>query len=391
MRAGEVVGTAIRVVRNIDEGLLALHCADEKGQRTRRPRRGIHALATALFVGVALATVSSAQNAAVSLAPRTWISSGPLVWPLADAQHRIISVKDPTVVYHDGNWHVFATTADQSGTWSMAYFKFGSWEEAPRTRPFYLGDNPHFAGYNCAPQVFYFRPQKKWYLIFQSPQPRFSTTDNLVDPNSWTAPQNFFAGTPKSVVEGWLDYWIICDDTHAYLFFPDDNGRFYRSRTRLEDFPHGFSEPVVVLQEKNRSDLFEGSCVYRLKGTNQYLALVECMSHADGSRYYRAFTADRLDGEWQPLADGSSETTPFAGNANVIDDAAHPFWSNGISHGELLRESADETMTVDPQNLRLLYQGLPRDSHEKTYALLPYRLALLQPALPTATNSRAGN
>ena len=35
---------------------------------------------------------------------------------------------------------------------------------------------------NCAPQVFYFRPQKKWYLIFQSQHPRFSTSHNSADP-----------------------------------------------------------------------------------------------------------------------------------------------------------------------------------------------------------------
>lgn len=326
--------------------------------------------------------LSVAAARAGTLAPRTWISTGPLVLPTANAQHPIVSVKDPTVVYHDGRWHIFATTADRNNQWRMAYFNFRSWEEAPQAKPFYLDQNPNLTGYNCAPQVFYFRPQKKWYLIYQSQQPRYSTTDHLDDPLSWSAPRNFFDGTPKSVTQGWLDYWIICDDTHAYLFFPDDHGRFYRSRTRREDFPRGFGEPVVVMQEKNPADLFEGSCVYRLKGRNQYLALVECMAHSNGSRYYRAFTADRLDGDWQPLPDGSSEASPFAGNANVIADAAHPFWSDGVSHGELLREGSDETMTVDPQNIRFLYQGLPRGVHEPNYVLLPYRLALLKSTTP---------
>ena len=83
----------------------------------------------------------------------------------------------------------------------MAYFNFASWDQAPQAKPFYLDQNPNLAGYNCAPPVFYFRPQKKWYMIFQSQQPRFSTTDNIADPMSWSAPQNFFEGTPKSVVE----------------------------------------------------------------------------------------------------------------------------------------------------------------------------------------------
>jgi hypothetical protein len=321
-------------------------------------------------------------DTATSLAPRTWVSTDPLVLPTADAQHPIVSVKDPSVVHHDGRWHIFATTAATNGTWSMAYFNFSSWEEAPAAKPFHLDDNPNLAGYNCAPQIFYFRPQKKWYLIYQSQQPRFSTTDNIADPMSWSAPQNLFDGTPKSVAEGWLDYWIICDDTHAYLFFPDDHGRFYRSRTRLEDFPRGFSEPVIVMQEKNPADLFEGSCVYRLKGTNRFLALVECMAHRDGQRYYRAFTADRLDGDWQPLSGANSAASPFAGDANVIAEADGQHWAEGISHGELLREGCDVTMTVDPQKIRFLYQGLPRGTHEPNYILLPYRLALLKSATP---------
>lgn len=345
--------------------------------------------ARSVLAGAALAAAAVCAHAADAppgttrslLAPLAWRSTGPLVLPTPDAKHLIVSVKDPSVVHHDGRWHVFATTAATSGAWSMAYFNFSSWDEAPAAKPFHLDYNPNLAGYNCAPQVLYFRPQKKWYLIFQSPQPRFSTTDNLADPMSWSAPQDFFEGTPKSVVQGWLDYWIICDDTHAYLFFPDDHGRIYRSRTSIADFPRGFDEPVVILHEA-KNDLFEGSCVYRIKGTSRFLLLVECIGKS-GPRYYRAFTTDRLDGEWTPLAGAESEATPFAGNNNVVDERGGTLWTDGISHGELLREGSDETMTVDPQNLQLLYQGLPRGTREPNYVLLPYRLALLNSANPT--------
>ncbi len=323
------------------------------------------------------AAASAASSSVVPLAPRAWTTTGPLVHPTADERHPIVAVKDPSVVFHDGRWHIFATTASRNG-WRMTYLNFTSWDQAAEAKMVHLDDNPNLRGYNCAPQVFYFRPHNKWYLIFQSQQPRFSTTDNIADPMSWSAPQDFFEGTPKSVVEGWLDYWIICDDTHAYLFFPDDHGRFYRSRTRIEDFPHGFDEPVVVMHEA-KNDLFEGSCVYRIKGTNQFLCLVECIGK-HGPRYYRAFVTDRLDGEWKPLPGADSEATPFAGNSNVRTTEGSPLWTDGISHGELLREGSDETMTVDPKNLQLLYQGLPRGVTEPDYLLLPYRLALLKPA-----------
>jgi hypothetical protein len=343
--------------------------------------RPLRRVCAALLGGFALAGLACGASAA--LAPRTWTTTRPLMYPLPDAQHAIVSVKDPTVVRHNGKWHVFATTADTSGAWSMEYRSFREWEEAITAQPYYLDRNPNLRGYHCAPQVFYFRPQAKWYLIYQSQHPTFSTTDDLENPASWTAPQSFFAGTPASVVEGWIDYWVICDDTHAYLFFSDDHGRYYRSRTRLQDFPRGFDEPVVVMREANAADLFEASCIYRLKGLNQYLCIIECMGQG-GRRYFRGFTSDRLDGAWAPLPEGSSWATPFAGAANLTAVDGGTPWSADISHGEMLRDGVDETMTVDPDNLTFLYQGMPRGATAPDYSQLPWRLALLQsqPTLP---------
>lgn len=334
-------------------------------------------LACASLFGLAAALHAAESAASSPLAPKGWITTGPLVHPIPDERHPIVAVKDPSVVFHEGRWYIFATTAGSKG-WGMAHLSFTDWNKAKEARIFHLDNNPHLAGYNCAPQAFYFRPHKKWYMIFQSQQPRFSTTDNIEDPMSWSKPQDFFEGTPKSVAEGWLDYWIICDDTHAYLFFPDDHGRMYRSRSTLADFPRGFDEPIVIMHEA-KNDLFEGSCVYRIKGTKQFLLLVECIGK-HGPRYYRSWVSDRLDGEWKPVPGANSEETPFAGDANVRTSDGSPRWAEGVSHGELIREGSDETMTVDPKNLRFLYQGLPVGSKEPDYLLLPYRLAILKPS-----------
>jgi hypothetical protein len=306
--------------------------------------------------------------------PLQWKSTGVLIKPVSDDTHTIVSVKDPTVVRYNDLWHVFATVYSTSAkTWSMVYLNFKDWSDAPNAPLRFMDLNPGLKGYHCAPHVFYFRPHKKWYLIFQSQQPQYTTTDDLSKPESWAAPQDFFPTKPAGAPPLWIDYWVICDDTHAYLFFTGDNGHMYRSRTRIEDFPKGMSNPEIVIKG-TRNDVFEGSMTVKIKGTNTYLTLVEAMGPA---RYYRAWTSNRLDGEWTLLPNAHTWEKPFAGINNVtFDDGVTP-WTRDISHGELIRDGYDETMTIDPDNLQLLYQG--RDAKTNTrYELLPYQLGLLK-------------
>jgi enterochelin esterase-like enzyme len=304
--------------------------------------------------------------------PFQWISSDMLVKPVSDASHELLSVKDPTVVYHDGRWHVYATTANTKGHWSMVYLSFRDWSEAANAKPYYLDSNPNLRGYHCAPQVFYFRPHKKWYLIYQSQHPQYSTTNDISEPETWSKPMSFFSDKPGSAPHLWIDYWVICDDTHAYLFFTGDNGLLYRSRTTIGEFPQGMSDPKIAIEE-TRDVLFEGSMTYKIKGTTKYLTLVEALSP---NRFYRAFIADRLDGEWIPLAEAETHEQPFAGINNVTFEEGVEPWTSEISHGELIRDGNDETLTIDPANLRMLYQG--RDpASGGPYHALPYRLGLL--------------
>lgn len=308
--------------------------------------------------------------------PLRWTSSGVLIKPVSDATHSIVSVKDPTVVRHNDRWHVYATVYSTSArTWSMVYLNFKDWSEAPQAKLHFVDQNPNLRGYHCAPQVFYFRPHRKWYLIFQSQQPQYTTADDLSKPESWPRPVDFFQGKPPGAPRLWIDYWVICDDTHAYLFFTGDDGKMYRSRTRIEDFPKGMDNPQIVIQGP-RNDVFEGSMTYRIKGTGLYLTLVEAIGPA---RYYRAWVSDRLDGAWTPVPEATTFQQPFAGINNVtFEDGVTP-WTRDISHGELIRDGYDETMTLDPDNLQLLYQGRDPSSGGR-YELLPYQLGLLKPA-----------
>jgi hypothetical protein len=303
--------------------------------------------------------------------PLKWKASGVLVAPKPDETHPAVSVKDPTVVFFGNKWHIYATTALRGG-WSMVYLNFPEWSKAPDADLYYIDNNPNLRGYHCAPHIFYFTPHKKWYLIFQSQPPQYTTTDDLSKPESWPRPQNFFDRRPRSAPRLWIDYHIICDDTHAYLFFTGDDGRFYRSRTKIDDFPKGMSDPEIAIRGR-RDSLFEGSITYKIKGTDTYLTLIEALSPA---RYYRAWTSNDLNGEWTPVPGADSWQTPFAGINNVTFEGGVEPWTRDISHGEMLRDGHDEKMILDPNNLKFLFQG--RDpAINRPYNQLPYRLGLL--------------
>jgi endo-1,4-beta-xylanase len=312
-----------------------------------------------------------------------WSSTGPILTPRSDATHNLVSIKDPSVVYFNGKWHVFTSTVDASGAYSMAYITFADWEHTADATFYYLDQTPTLRGYHAAPQIFFFAPQSKWYLVFQSGPPQYSTNEDIENPAGWTTPQNFYPAGEPAIVKttagatgGWLDFWVICDDANCHLFFSDDAGHWYRGDTPIASFPAGFADPVVVMSDDvNPTRLYEASNVYKLTGTDKYLAIVEGFdADSNYKRYFRSWTAAALDGGWTPLAD--SFAMPFASTANVTFTEQPP-WTADISHGEMLRDGTDQHLTVDPCHLQYLYQGLDPASNGLPYNSLPWQLALL--------------
>jgi endo-1,4-beta-xylanase len=309
-----------------------------------------------------------------------WSSTGPILGPVSDARHNLVAIKDPSVVYYNGSWHVFVSTVDMAGNYNIAYLNFPDWDHTSSATFSYMDQNPRLIGYHAAPQIFYFRPQNKWYLIFQSGPPQYSTNDDLTNVAGWTQPADFFSAEPMVVTQnkgttgGWLDFWVICDPVNCYLFFSDDNGTFYRSQTSIGSFPSGFGNTVVVMQDSTASHLFEASNVYLMKGTGKYLALVEAYG-ADSyyHRYFRSWTADSLDGTWTALQD--TYTAPFASVSNVSVTGTR--WTDDISHGEMLRDGYDETLTIDTCHLQYLYQGFDPAAPTNPYNGIPWKLGLL--------------
>jgi len=313
--------------------------------------------------------------------PYAWSSTGPLISAIPDATHRIVSLKDPTAVFYNNQWLVYATTADTSGNWNMVYLNFPTWNQAAAAQPYYMDATPGFSGYHCAPELFYFTPQNKWYLIYQSGPPQYSTAADPTQPQTWTEPQSFFATQPSNV-SGWLDFWVTCDSANCYLFFTDDGGDFYRSQTSVADFPNGFNTPQLIMHATTAGDLFESARVYSLKGSTQYLAIVEAMGGPSAHRYFRAFLANSLDGIWTPISGANSFATPFLGQGDVTFNSGVPAWTLDFSHGEVLRTGYDETLQVDPNNLQFLYQGDNPAVNAPSYSQIPWQLGLA-----TATNN----
>ncbi|MHC4704267.1 MAG: non-reducing end alpha-L-arabinofuranosidase family hydrolase [Planctomycetota bacterium] len=339
-----------------------------------------------VLMGLALPTLAGAraqQNGAAGPLPTefSWVLNSPVLTPAHPPDDERFSVKDPTIVEFDGDWHLFYTVRSKKRSHQIEYVTFEQWEDANTVERHVLNLSD---GYYCAPQVFYFTPHRHWYLICQiidqsrkpALQPAYSRTTDITDPNSWTKPVLLFTNNPDNV-KMWIDFWVICDDARAYLFFTSLNGKMWRSQTKLGDFPHSWTEPTLVLT----GQIFEASHTYSLKGSDKYLTIIEAEAEAvpgvGRRRYYKAYTANSLDGFWHALT--ATAKKPFASPVNVRHVGDH--WTDSFSHGELIRSGYDQRLEVDPARLRLLFQGVTDERRRgKKYGEIAWNLGILEPA-----------
>jgi hypothetical protein len=289
-----------------------------------------------------------------SALPKTfkWTSTGPLAQPKSGW----VSLKDFSCVVYNNQYIVYMSRVNTAGTaYSGAMMTFSNWSQMATAT-----QNSIPVG-GVAPTLIYFSPKKIWVLMYEwGPWPfTYLTSTDPTNPSGWSEPHKLYGGSS-------IDETVICNNTTAYLFFANDNGNIYRASMPIGDFPGAFTNPKTIMTDTT-ANLFEAVQVYKVKGTNQYLMLVEAMGRA--GRYFRSFTATDLAGSWTPLA--ASESNPFAGKANVTFPGGNA-WTSDISSGDLVRTNPDETQTIDPTNLQFLYQGLGPHAAGLNYNQLPW-------------------
>lgn len=299
-----------------------------------------------------------------------WHAEPPCFRPGPEGAFDEVAVKDPTIVFDQERWHLFYTARNKTG-YTLGYACAASVEEFNAEPRHNLDIASRTTGYAAAPQVFYFEPQNLWYLIYQVHNlpgekgrytPMYVTTHTLADPDSWSVPQIL---VQKFEPDKWIDFWVICDESMAYLFYTRNHEAMVYMTTPLERFPHGFSNPVIV----ENVEVHEAVCVYKIRGVDRYAMLVE--TNENERRAFRLSTATSLAGPW-------SVTQPFAAGAMLRFPDGATAWTTMVSHGELLRSGTNQRLEIESlEHTEILIQGTTGYRPE-AYQDIEWRLGIIR-------------
>lgn len=336
-----------------------------------------------------------------------WIVSEPVFTPGPAGTFDDVAVKDPTIVYYDGAYHLFYTSkaakATQesleyvgSGGSGLGYASAPTLEELDAAERFNL--NAIVDEVVIAAQVFYFEPHELWYLVAQTAidtesrlAPIYLTNPDISDVEGWSDPVVIQPQRPNG--KFWIDFWVICDDETAHFFYTDHAGGLFRMETPIGEFPDGLSdaEEIEVLTTSGETEigtwrLHEASHIYYVESTGEYLNVMEAVyPHPTRAPYWDsrnrfmfAMVADDLRGPWRRV---ESDHNEFAGDpARLFREDGERSDYDQVSHFEVIRSGYDQRLTIDDYRLEILFQAFDADEtpDDYDYNLLPWELAVMR-------------
>jgi len=324
-----------------------------------RSRRSLGCAIAAAIIAAGASLVFAATGDAAPNPNPTWHVDDPILFRSKAEPFDHFAVKDPTIVFSGGRYHMFYTGANASGGWQMLY-STATTLEGFRTAPHvFLGRIGE--SYFAAPEVFFFEPQGLWYLVYQDGTfgAAYATTTNIADPNSWSGPKSF--GVSGNL--GW-DYYVICDTAMCYMYNSPSDGsrRIYLRSTPLRNFPNGWSGPTISL-----TDTFEGVNVYRSLADGQYYLVVEDLLD---NRYYELWTSSSAGGPWTRVSE------KWAWHGNLVFNGAS--WTSSVSHGDILRAGVNQRLEIsDINRADFLIQGTTQLSC-CAYQQIPWDLGIIR-------------
>jgi len=334
-----------------------------------------------------------------------WTVRGTILEPGAPGTFDELAVKDPTIVYYGGKFHMFYTgkasyeTRDslpylsKNGS-GLGYVAASSLEGLNDAKRYDMGRIT--GSVLVAPQLFYFEPQGLWYLIAQTVvegkpnlMPVFLTNPELEDVHGWSAPGIIETG--KSDNGFWIDFWVICDERNAHLFYTDHRGSLFRFECPLDQFPHGFGdeeeETVLTVRGENsqgRWRMHEASHIYYVREHDHYLNIMEAVyPHPTRKNYWDSrnrflfgMVAEKLVGPWTRIEPGMND---FLGDPSTLcGPEGTPVPWDQMSHPELIRSGCDQRLEIENYDLQLVFQAFDADTTgpDYDYNFLPWRLLL---------------
>lgn len=340
-----------------------------------------------------------------------WTVSEPILQAGPKGTFDDVAVKDPTIVFYNGQYHLFYTskytteTARQlkaegvpvppmrAGT---VYVSAPTLEELKDARRHNLSKIVNEVV--IAPQVFYFKPQNLWYIIAHRVIPGsrvlvpiYLTNPQIEDVYGWSRPKDIRSGRPDGGF--WIDFWVICDEFNAHLFYSDQKGSVLRMQCPIEDFPLGLAdaEEHIAATQTGEDDfapwaMFEAAHIYRVQDSHNYFMIAEgAYWDENRNRYFDAryrfmigLVADRLEGPWRRIE--KNDDTYFSHADNLYYQDGRKSAYTQISHPELIRAGYNQRLEIKDFNIRMIFQSFDGSRIPENYIYddLPWELAVMQ-------------